>query len=105
MEKPGFICTVAEARARLPQTSSPLRFVELFDLGPVLVEFYAPQGEDVQTPHDKDEIYVIATGSGVFLNGELQQPFNTGDVLFVPAHQPHRFIEFTADFQAWVLFF
>ena len=68
------------------------------------VGFYAPRGTDPQTPHDRDEVYVIQAGSGIFVLGDDEQPFETGDVLFVPAGKPHRFKDFGDDFGAWVVF-
>ncbi len=101
----GFFLTASEAYSRLPQTADPLRFVELIKRKGVSIEYYSPQGVDVQTPHDRDEIYVIVAGKGIFMNGNAAQPFGVGDLLFVPANQNHRFVEFTPDLQAWVVFF
>ena len=55
--------------------------------------------------HTKDEIYVIASGAGWFVNGDARHRFAPHDVLFVPAGIVHRFEEFTDDFQAWVFFY
>lgn len=74
-------------------------------MGGVDIEFYQPEGEDRQTPHDRDELYVIARGSGTFEYENEQHPFETGDVIRVPAHVPHRFAAFSQDFAAWVFFF
>jgi mannose-6-phosphate isomerase-like protein (cupin superfamily) len=71
----------------------------------VEVEYYAPRGADVQTPHERDEIYVIATGSGWFVARETRRRFAAGDFIFVPAGAEHRFEEFSEDFAAWVVFF
>ena len=49
------------------------------------VEIYAPRGTDPQTPHTRDELYVVVSGSGTFVNGPDRHPFGPGDVLFVPA--------------------
>lgn len=68
------------------------------------VEFYQPQDEDRQTPHTRDEIYVIARGSGTFELAGERRPFSTGDLIYVAAHTVHRFVEFSGDFAAWVLF-
>ena len=73
--------------------------------GSLLVEYYAPRGRDVQTPHTRDEVYVVIQGSGSFVNGGVRHPFGTGDVLFVPAGVVHRFEEFTDDFAVWVMFY
>jgi len=80
-------------------------FVQLMNEQQFTVEWYAPQGMDTQTPHLEDELYIIATGSGTFENGGQSVPFTAGDVLFVPAGQEHRFVDFTNDFATWVVFF
>jgi mannose-6-phosphate isomerase-like protein (cupin superfamily) len=46
---------------------------------------------DRQSPHTEDEIYYVVRGRGQFTNGATEAPANPGDVLFVPARQPHRF--------------
>jgi mannose-6-phosphate isomerase-like protein (cupin superfamily) len=77
--------------------------------GSMTLRFYAPRGTDPQTPHDQDELYLIASGSGDFLNGKSEsqlerRPFGPGDVIFVPAGNVHRFVDFTEDFGTWVVF-
>jgi mannose-6-phosphate isomerase-like protein (cupin superfamily) len=81
------------------------RYIELFHHGTLSIELYAPRGNDPQTPHARDEIYVIIQGNGGFVRGEQQTTFNTGDVLFVPAGMEHRFVDFTDDFATWVFFY
>ena len=81
------------------------RSIELFRHGTLTVKLYAPRGVDPQTPHTRDEIYVIASGQGRFRCGPDDTPFGPGDVLFVAAGQQHRFIEFTDDFATWVFFY
>ena len=66
---------------------------------------FAPDGEDRQTPHTQDELYVVVSGSGVFRRGEESANFVAGDVLFAPAQTPHRFETFSDDLQTWVIFF
>jgi quercetin dioxygenase-like cupin family protein len=77
----------------------------LFQHGTLEVEIYQPKRVDPQQPHERDELYVIAAGSGWFLSGELRQPFEPGEVLFVPAGVEHRFVDFSDDFAAWVFFY
>lgn len=69
------------------------------------VEFYAPHATDPQKPHTRDELYVIAGGTGVFHVDEREFAFAPGDVLFVPAYAKHRFTTFSDDFATWVIFF
>ena len=92
-----------EARAALQ--ISPTPFVEMLRHGSMSVEWYAPQEVDLQQPHEQDELCVVVSGSGMFLNDEIPQPFGPGDVLFVPAGIEHRFFDFTADFGTWVIFY
>jgi len=81
------------------------RFVELFTHGTLVVELYAPRGDDPQTPHTRDEIYVVARGRGTFFDGSSRASFQPGDLLFVAAGVPHRFEDFTDDLAVWVLFY
>ena len=84
---------------------SPKEFIELFNHGSLSVEVYKPKLTDLQTPHNRDEIYVVISGSGKFINGNRTVEFKAGDFLFVPAGIEHRFINFTNDFSTWVFFY
>jgi mannose-6-phosphate isomerase-like protein (cupin superfamily) len=95
--------TVDEAMERLPAPDGS-RFVEVLAQGSVTVELYAPLGTDAQVPHDRDELYVVVSGTGRFVRGDREVPFGPGDVLFVPAGAPHHFAAFTPDFATWVVF-
>jgi hypothetical protein len=98
--------TLDAARALLPAPGPDvLRSVAVLQHGTLLLKLYAPDGVDRQTPHTRDELYIVATGSGVFLNGAARHAFGPGDALFVPAGVVHRFESFTADFQVWVMFY
>lgn len=81
------------------------RSIELFRHGTLTVKLYAPRGSDPQTPHSQDELYVIVSGTGRFRRGADETPFGPGDVLFVPAGEEHRFLQFTGDFATWVFFY
>jgi len=96
--------TVAEAMGRLPGPGGE-RFAEVLGHGSMEVEIYAPRGTDPQTPHTRDELYVVVSGSGTFVNGPDRHPFSPGDVLFVPAGAEHRFEDFTDDLAVWVVFY
>lgn len=96
--------TLEEAAPLLP-TPDGKRSVALFEHGTLQVKLYAPRGADPQSPHARDEIYVIASGAGWFVNGQVRHRFGPHDVLFVRAGVVHRFEEFSGDFQAWVFFY
>lgn len=95
---------VADILARLPGPHGE-RLVLAFERGTLEVELYAPRGSDPQTPHPRDELYVVVSGSGQFANGPMRHAFGPGDVLFVPAGVKHRFEDFSADLAAWVIFY
>jgi mannose-6-phosphate isomerase-like protein (cupin superfamily) len=80
-------------------------FIELFKHGSLVVEYYAPVKLDQQQPHDRDEIYVISSGTGTFFNGSARWKYKPGDFLFVPAYTEHRFEDFSDDFATWVFFY
>lgn len=98
----GAVYTLAGALAASPAPDNLAAEIAKF---PGLdVEFYQPKGEDRQTPHDRDELYVVARGTGVLeLSGE-RHACKTGDLMYVAAHAVHRFVEFSPDFAAWVVF-
>lgn len=96
--------SLAEAYARLPGPDGD-RSVLLFEHGSMRAKLYAPRGEDLQTPHRQDEIYVVAQGRGLFFDGLTRRSFEPGTFLFVAAGQPHRFEDFTEDLVVWVVFY
>lgn len=73
--------------------------------GTMELGYYKPDGVDPQQPHTRDEIYIVQSGSGFFVCGDRRNPFETGEALFVPAGEVHRFEQFTPDFAAWVVFY
>lgn len=73
--------------------------------GSLELGYYRPGGVDPQEPHDRDEVYVVRSGSGFFVVDDERQPVKAGDALFVPAFAEHRFEDFTDDFAAWVMFY
>jgi mannose-6-phosphate isomerase-like protein (cupin superfamily) len=89
--------------------------------GSMELRWYAPQGSDPQLPHDRDELYFIVSGHGVFMRAEEKLPFGEdrtmllggvrrvsvqpGDALFVPAGTEHRFESMSSDFGAWIVFY
>ena len=96
--------TIDDALAQLPGPNGE-RFTRMLAHGTMEVELYEPKGVDHQTPHTRDELYIVARGSGTFLNGDQTHPFGPGDVMFVPAGVVHRFESFTEDFLVWVIFY
>lgn len=69
------------------------------------IEIYRPQGEDLQQPHEQDEVYFIASSFGRFEHEETIEDVEAGDVLFVAAGERHRFVDFSPDFATWVVLY
>lgn len=79
-------------------------FARLLEKDTFDVSIYKPDKVDLQSPHVRDELYVVVSGSGRFrCDGEIQ-PVGVSDVLFVAAGVEHRFEDFTDDFSTWVVF-
>ncbi|MFD1143952.1 cupin domain-containing protein [Larkinella insperata] len=94
----------AEQALRQLQASGK-EFLELFGYGTLSLEVYKPVGQDRQLPHERDEVYFIISGSGIFDLAGTTYPFRPGDFFFVPARAQHRFQQFTDDFATWVIFY
>lgn len=78
--------------------------IEAFKHGSMSLILFAPRGNDHQTPHDQDELYIVVSGTGILDVGGENYEFSKGDVLFVPAKKQHRFISFSDDIQMWAVF-
>lgn len=94
---------------------------KLMQHGSMELRWYAPQGEDPQLPHDRDELYIIVSGSAICMRAEETVPFgedgtmvlggvqrvsvSPGDAVFVPAGTEHRFESMSPDFGAWIFFY
>ena len=96
--------TLAQGLSSMPGPYGD-HYAVLLQHGTLEVGLYTPKKTDPQTPHLRDEVYVVVRGSGWFRNGSERVAFGPGDVLFVPAHREHRFEEFTDDLAVWVFFY
>ena len=61
-------------------------------------------GVDDQTPHTEDEIYVCTGGRAILRTPSGDAAIAPGVVVFVPAHEEHRFVEVTEDLSLFVFF-
>lgn len=96
--------TAAELQRQLPGPGGE-RFAVALERGSLSIELYAPRGSDHQQPHTRDEVYVVISGRGEFVNGSERHAFAPGDLLFVPAGVEHRFEQFTDDLAVWVVLY
>ncbi len=101
--------SLTELRVRIPGMPSAQwpqgeRYALAFEHGTMSLGLYAPVGRDPQQPHQRDEIYIIQSGSGDIVIAGERHAFSPGDAFFVGAGMEHRFENFRSDFQAWVVF-
>lgn len=64
----------------------------------------APGGPDDQVPHTEDEVYFITMGRGRLVTSSGQIWVAPGHTVYVPAGEPHAFLDITEDFAAVVVF-
>ena len=69
------------------------------------LEFFAPKNKDYQTPHEKDEFYIVARGAADLIKENETISCKTGDAIFVAAGESHHFENMSEDFASWVIFF
>lgn len=83
----------------------PDEYREMLRHGTMSVGLYTPREVDKQSPHDQDEVYIVASGTGVFALGEKRMACGPGDTFFVGAGARHRFEDFSDDLAVWVVFY
>lgn len=64
-----------------------------------------PRPDDEHRPHEQDEVYVAMNGSGTLVVDGERHPFQTGDLLFVPARAEHCFEDCDDGLLLWVIFY
>ena len=104
MSADGWLFSLEEAEAKLPDDPEVFRFWYGLRHGTMKVGLYAPTGSDTQGPHEQDELYIVIRGTGDFIKGDERRRFVAQDVIFVEAGAPHRFENFSDDFATWVIF-
>jgi mannose-6-phosphate isomerase-like protein (cupin superfamily) len=84
---------------------APGRSAEAFIDGDLEVRFTSRPTKGPQVPHERDELYIVAAGSGRFRVEDKVSDVATGDLLFAVAHAPHGFEDFSDDFAIWIIFY
>ena len=98
------IIRLADGKSQIPSPESA-HAVSLLQRGTLNLKLSLPVPPNVQRPHDQDELYIIARGSGVLYHDGKRDRFGPGDVMFVAAGVEHRFEDFSSDLTVWVVFY
>src|SRR5260370_38953542 len=93
--------SLAAARA-LPW--KPGRSAEAFLDGDLEIRFTPRPTNGPQTPHQRDEVYIVAAGTGFYRVEDRVTAAGPGDLCFAAAHVMPGFWDFSDDFPAWFLF-
>jgi carbamoyl-phosphate synthase large subunit len=96
--------TIAEALSQLPGLNGQ-SFVSVFEHGSLVAEILAPPSKSPLHPHPRDEVYIVARGTGELFKCGVSLPISAGDFLFVPAGAEHHFRNFTDDLIIWAIFY
>jgi mannose-6-phosphate isomerase-like protein (cupin superfamily) len=107
--RPPAIASLPALLARLPRPASVdwpdgEPFIDAMRHGTMSLEIFAPRGADHQTPHEQDEVYIVASGTARFDHAGAVASVAEGDAFFVPAGEPHHFLDMSEDFVTWVVF-
>ena len=104
MSNENWMFGLQDAINKLPHDDAPFRFYYGLRHGTMKVGLYAPRGEDRQTVHAQDELYLVISGTGDLVKDDHRYPFKPQDVIFVEAGIAHHFENFSDDFATWVIF-
>lgn len=102
MDKTPSPLALAAARA-MPW--KPGRSAEAFVDGDLEVRFTAGPRKGLQTPHQRDELYIVAAGTARYRVEDRVTEVGPGDLLFAAAHVAHGFEDLSDDFAIWIIFY
>lgn len=92
---------LVEAQARTK--ARYLEFLRVPDLSMGLYVLKAGAA-DTQSPHDEDEIYVVAAGRAKVRVGDEEREVQPGSIVYVAKRVPHTFHDINEDLHLLVLF-
>jgi mannose-6-phosphate isomerase-like protein (cupin superfamily) len=94
----------SELLERVQASGRPwLEFLRVADLSAGLYRLRAGE-DDRQQPHSEDEIYVVMAGCAAFEAAGRRREVRAGSVIYVPAGEPHRFLDVSEELALLVVF-
>ena len=96
--------TLDDAIHRQEEGGGP--YAELLSVPDLSLGLYvlATGAVDGQQPHTEDEVYVVLAGRSRFTSGTETVDVRPGDLIFVPAGEPHRFHDIEEELRLAVVF-
>lgn len=68
------------------------------------IYFLAAGSNDMQAPHDEDEVYVVISGKARMRLGDEERAVGPGSLLYISATTEHSFFEIEEDMTLLVMF-
>jgi mannose-6-phosphate isomerase-like protein (cupin superfamily) len=89
-----------------PPAGEPRHWAENLRTADLSVGTYSVplDGADLQQPHTEDEIYVVIAGRAELETPTDRVPVGPSSVIYVPAGEPHRFVNLTEPLTVLVVF-
>jgi len=103
-ENPWKLCDLDEVKEQF--TGKPVEYVEFMRLPSLSCGLYRLNkgSDDMQSPHDDDEVYYILEGQAMMEVGGERKSVGPGSVVFVGATEDHSFFEIEEDMLLLVFF-
>jgi mannose-6-phosphate isomerase-like protein (cupin superfamily) len=89
-----------------PAAGETRRWIEQLRVASLSIGTYSVPvgGSDTQLPHTEDEVYVVPAGRARIVGESGSAEVGAGSVVYVPAHERHRFVDVTEDLVVLVVF-
>ena len=95
---------LADAQAAIPTTAGE-HATSLLQRGTLNIKLSQPVPPNRQTPHEQDELYIVARGEGVLVHDGQRDEFAAVDLMFIAAGTEHHVEDFSSDLTVWVVFY
>ncbi len=91
---------------RAEMSDKPVEYKEFMRVPAVSCGLYhlAAGSQDMQNPHDEDEMYFVLQGRAQLQVGDEIHAVNPGSILYVQAAEAHSFFEIVEDMTLLVVF-